>query len=103
MLGPIREGDKMENVKLSKEEERVLKWLAPYKKPSMKVYMWIIFLATILIWVKHWDIFTQSCLFLIENAVIWMAFNLAIYFNFKYDPVLYDLIQRLSIDTKTSK
>jgi len=93
----------MENTSLSKREERVLKWLAQYKNPSMKIFMWVIFLCTLLIWVKHWGKFTQSWGFFIENAVIWLGFNLAVYFNIKYDPVLYDLIQRLSTNKKTQE
>ncbi len=90
----------MGDVTMSRKEERIIKWLAQYKNRSMKVYVWILFLCTLLIWVKHWNKFTQSWGFFIENAAIWLGFNLVVYFSIKYDPVLYDLIQRLSKNKK---
>jgi hypothetical protein len=85
----------MESINLSKEETRVLKWLALSKNTSIKYYVGIIFFATIFIWIKHWDKFNQSIIFLIYNSIAWIALNVAAIFSVKYDHVVYELIMRL--------
>ena len=93
----------MENMNPSERETRALKSLSQYKKPSMAKWMWVIRFATLLIWVRHWNQFTQSWTFCLENAVVWFVFNYAVYFNVKYNPVVYDLIQRLSAHAEPPK
>ena len=61
----------------------------------MKYFMCIIFFCTIVIWIKHWDKFSQNIFFLIYNAIAWLSLNIAAYLSIKYDPVVYKLIQRL--------
>ncbi len=86
----------MENNALSKKEKYVLKLLSRYKNPLMKICMVIFLFLTLFVWVRHWNKFTQSWPFFAYNALIWIMFNLSVYFNVKYYPVIYDLIQRLA-------